>query len=90
MLVLFLTEGDAASLVHEAALHLVFPFAIDHCQTLRVSDVVACVGNFIIHLEKALASLVDNIAGVKLLSLGHAIRELASPPAGGQFDNHLS
>ena len=90
MLLLFMTEGDAACLVHKAALHLVFPFAIDHCQTFRVSDVVACVSDFIIHLEKALASLVDNIAGVKLLSLGHAIRELASPPADGQFDNHLS
>ena len=90
MLLLFLTEGDAASLVHKAALLLVFSFAIDHCQTFRVSDVITRVGDFIIHLEKALASLVDNIAGVKLLSLGHAIRELASPPAGGQFDNHLS
>ena len=90
MLLLFLTEGDAASLVHKSALLLVFSLTIDHGQTFRVSDIVACVGDFIIHFEEPLASLVDNIAGVKLLSLGHAIRELASPPAGGQFDNHLS
>ena len=29
---LLLTEGDATSLVHKAALRLVFSFAIDHCQ----------------------------------------------------------
>ena len=29
---------------------------------IRVSDVVECVGDFIIHLEKTLASLIDDIA----------------------------
>ena len=69
MLLLFLTEGDAACLVHKAALIIVFSLTIDHCQTFRVSDIVACVGDFIIHLEEPLASLVDDIAGVYLLSI---------------------
>ena len=45
---------------------------------------------FPIHLEESFTSLIYDIAGVHFLSLSHTIPELASPPAVGQFDDHLT